>query len=665
MQVQKKTNFYNSISESMDAEASLKNENKFVSVIAAISIYMGSISIILMSLLMKELDLLTFIRGSIVLFVVATFFIVFSRIRNEVVKMYIYAMLISAILIFSYIEFYEFIGPAVMTISFLILMIILIYSRIEMLIIYLVANIVLNIYAWNMLTEFDNWTTYHPAQTMITLTISFASLGIFRVFRMRQEKIAHQYNDIRISEAKLMATLSSVGDGVIAVDEKGIVEYLNPVAETLTGWELKKSYGQRFEIVFRIINEYTRETVESPVQLVFDTGQIIELANHTLLISRYGRERPIEDTAAPIKDKDGKLVGAVLVFRDFSEKKEKRKEIEYLSYCDHMTGLYNRRFLEEELARLDHERNLPFSFVFADINGLKTINDAFGHAAGDVLIQEVATGFKEECRADDIIARTGGDEFVILLPKTDTDSANQMLKRIKNSLEQKMIMDVNISISFGVDTKTSLNQDAQKVLKKAEDLMYQKKIIESASKRSAVIRSIHNTLLIKSPREAAHSNRVSTICVDIAKAYGVDEDIVNELKIAGELHDIGKIAIDEAILDKGDKLTEEEWVQITHHPETGYRLLSTSSEYYSIAEYILAHHERWDGTGYPQRLKGDKISWGARVIAIADAYDAMISDRPYRKAMSVEVAVGEIKKNAGTQFDPDIVDVFIKKVLGL
>ncbi|KJR46104.1 diguanylate cyclase/phosphodiesterase (GGDEF & EAL domains) with PAS/PAC sensor(s) [Desulfosporosinus sp. I2] len=478
-------------------------------------------------------------------------------------------------------------------------------------------------------------------------------------------RIETEQYKVRENEEKLYATLTSVGDGVIAVDRNGIVDFMNPVAQWLTGWSTEEGNGKSFETVFNIINEYSREKIESPVQKVFETEEIIELANHTILISRDGTERAIEDTAAPIKDAFGKVIGVVLVFRDFSDKKEKRRQIEYLSYHDQLTGLYNRRFFEEELKRLDTRRNLPLSFVFADVNGLKTINDAFGHQVGDQLIKQVSDVFKTICRADDIISRTGGDEFVILLPKTEAAFVKELVKRLKEKIEQKKIMDIDISVSFGCDTKIRENQCAQEVLKNAEDLMYQKKIFDSSSKRSAVITSILNTLHLKSPREEAHSKRVSLICEDIGKAYHLNDDEIKELKIAGELHDIGKIAIDEVILNKPGKLSEAEWAQIQHHPETGYRLLGTSSEYYNISEYVLAHHERWDGMGYPKGLKGEAIHWKARIITLADAYDAMTCERPYRKALSEEQAVAELKKNAGIQFDPDIAKVFVEKILGL
>jgi len=302
--------------------------------------------------------------------------------------------------------------------------------------------------------------------------------------------------------------------------------------------------------------------------------------------------------------------------------------------------------------------------VFADVNGLKTINDAFGHQYGDLLIQQVSEVFKSVCRADDIISRTGGDEFILLLPKTEATFVQDLVKRIKNRIDQKQIMNINISVAFGWATKNTEKQSALEVLKNAEDLMYQKKILDSSSKRSAVIKSILNTLHLKSPREDAHSKRVSIICENVGKAYHLSDDEIKELRIAGELHDIGKIAIDEVILNKPSKLSEAEWAQIQQHPETGYRLLGTSSEYYNIAEYVHAHHERWDGTGYPKGLKGEAINWKARIITIADAYDAMTCERPYRNALSEEDTVEEIKKNAGVQFDPDIAKLFVEKILG-
>jgi HD-GYP domain-containing protein (c-di-GMP phosphodiesterase class II) len=189
-------------------------------------------------------------------------------------------------------------------------------------------------------------------------------------------------------------------------------------------------------------------------------------------------------------------------------------------------------------------------------------------------------------------------------------------------------------------------------------------MLNSSSRRNSIIQAILNALQIKSPWEEVHSKRVSLICQDIGKAYHLKEDEIEALRAAGELHDIGMITVDEAIIGKTGTLTNAEWSEIRRHPETGYRLLSSTTAFNNIAEYIFEHHERWDGTGYPKGLKGESIQWKARVIAIADAYDAMTNNRSYRKALSEAAAVDEVKKHAGTQFDPEIARIFIEKVLG-
>lgn len=581
--------------------------------------------------------------------------------KNENIKEYVLSIIVSIVLVFIRIRFYSLFGPAIWTLSACMIVISLIRIRKTMLIMILFVTFSLILSTLFVSANFSiQWENFCFGQAVSFVILIVISAGVRQIISNRHKKIVRQYKDITISEEKLLLTLTSVGDGVITVERNGKIEFMNPVAEALTGWTAKEARGQSFETVFKIINEFTRNEIVNPVQKVFETGDKVELSSHTLLISKDNSEKPIEDIAAPIRDNSGTVIGCVIVFKDYSEWKQKQKRIDYLDYHDQLTGLYNRRFFEEELKRIE---NQPISIIYASINGLRIINDAFGHESGDNLVQQIAEVLKAKCLEEDMLARTGGEEFVIMLRKTENTFIEKLVEQIRQKIEKLKIVNVNAYISFGWDIKHNDNQSIWDVVKSAEDTTYRKKDLKSASQRNAMIKSVLKTLLIKCPREEAHSGRVSVLCEKIGRAYALDNEEIRELRIAGELHDIGKIAVDDNILNKEDKLTPYEWAQIKRHPETGFRLLSTSKEYYGISQYILAHHERWDGKGYPKRIKGDAIPWKARVISIADAYDAMTCDRPYRKGLSKELAVAEIRNNAGTQFDADIARTFVEKVL--
>lgn len=340
-----------------------------------------------------------------------------------------------------------------------------------------------------------------------------------------------------------------------------------------------------------------------------------------------------------------------------------KRENLYLSYHDVLTGFYNRRYYEEIFRSLDTEKNLPISIIMADVNGLKIVNDAFGHHVGDELLRKCAMAIKNACRGDDIVARWGGDEFIILLPRTESEDAGKVVNRIEAMCSEEYVNSVRVSMSLGWDTKTTMDQSLVKVLKNAEDYMYKHKIIKNEGLRGSLINTIINALHEKNTREEQHSERVGELSLKIGRALGLPEIEIEKIKVSGHLHDIGKIAIPDEILNKPGKLTTQEYKEIQRHPEIGYRIISTSYEMLEIAEYILAHHERWDGRGYPKGLRGAETPLISRIIGLADSYDAMSSGRPYKKTMPLEEIIREIKENAGTQFDPELAEIFVEKVL--
>jgi diguanylate cyclase (GGDEF)-like protein/PAS domain S-box-containing protein len=457
------------------------------------------------------------------------------------------------------------------------------------------------------------------------------------------------------SEERYRTTLMSIGDGVISTDTEGNIFMMNTVAEYLTGWVQEAALGISLSKVFQIFNEFTREPHENLIEKVLETGKNVKITNHVMLISKDGTERSIESNVAPIRNEKGCITGVVMVFRDFTEKKEKQDQILRLSFYDQLTGIHNRRFFEEELVNLDTSENYPLTLVLLDVNGLKLINDAFGHQLGDKALIRIAELIKSQCRMGDTVARTGGDEFVMLLPRTGEKDAEQVVKRIQDVVHQEKLESIQLSVSSGFGTKNENLEDMMNIYKIAEDSMYRRKLSESSSMRHKTITVILKTLYEKNQREEAHSKRVSAICGKIGNALRLNSDLISELETVGLMHDIGKIAISDEILNKPGLLSYDEWMEIKRHPEIGYNILRSISEYAMLAEYVLAHQERWDGKGYPKGLKGTEIPFFSRIVAIADAYDAMTGPRPYSEPVSREIAFNEIKRKAGTHFDPNII----------
>ncbi len=349
--------------------------------------------------------------------------------------------------------------------------------------------------------------------------------------------------------------------------------------------------------------------------------------------------------------------------QEMREREAMQEKLAYLSYHDPLTGLFNRRFFEEETERLDVPRNLPITLLMADVNGLKLINDSMGHLQGDAMLAETARIMREACRSDDLLARLGGDEFIVLLPHTDAAQAEAVIGRMQRLAAACRVGPLRVSVSFGAGTKHHAGIPLQEVFNQAENTMYRNKLVESPVFRLEAVEAMLAIVWERDTREAEHARLVSGWCGALAKALGLPAAQVDEIGRAGRLHDIGKIGIMQGLGNKRGALDADEWAEVRRHPEVGYRILNTVGELAGMAPAVLAHHERWDGQGYPKGISGEAIPLEARIIAIADAYEAMTGDRIYRIPATHDAARGELAREAGKQFDPHLVKVFLTEVL--
>ena len=461
------------------------------------------------------------------------------------------------------------------------------------------------------------------------------------VFNTMIIKVNNAYSEI---ESKLRTTLMSIGDGFIATDSEGKIELMNKQAETLIDWQQSEALGRPISDIFILEKSHDSNGFEN-------------------LQTRKGKSVPIEYSVAKIYGKEGQSQGQVYVFRDVTDKRDKAQAIEYLSYHDQLTGLLNRRFFEEEMIRLESAEYLPVTLVMLDVNGLKLINDAFGHNAGDQLLKTAADIIKSGCTVEGTLSRIGGDEFVLLLPNTETVVAENMMKEIIKEAEASQTEPVILSISYGVATKTDESIKLHDVFKIAEDLMYRNKLSESLSMRYQMMDVVLASLYGKSDREKEHSENVSKLCGQLGFALGMGVEEITTLKSAGLMHDIGKIAVHLELYDKETLWTPAERMEIESHSEVGYQLLKSINEFSKIAEFVLAHHENWDGTGYPMRQRGEHIPLESRIIAIANFYDTIVREQLESGQVNREVLIDELEKAKGIQLDPALVEIFIEKVL--
>ena len=453
------------------------------------------------------------------------------------------------------------------------------------------------------------------------------------------------------SEKRARALLDAIPDFLFVFNNSGIFIDYHPAAD--------------FDIITETANPEGKNLSEVMPSKLAET-----VIHHSKNLSAIGSSRNFifnDDSVGSNIFYDCRLVKTntdenICIIRDVSSQKMHEKDILYRSFHDSLTGLYNRAYFEEELNRIEQSREiLPVSILVIDVNGLKLTNDAFGHDFGDKLLRSVASILDSNCRKSDVIARTGGDEFSIILPNSPLGKSEKLANRIIKACREYGYQEIfaRPSVSIGCAEKINNSVSLSDVIKLADEKMYKSKLENKSAHHKAFIEDIIDSLKKRGIETDKHINNCMKLAEDFAKICNLSSASVELIKKLARVHDIGKVRLSERMLTKADKLTADEYENIKEHPIIGYRITKTIQDYADISPLVLYLRERWDGSGYPSGLNGKDIPLLSRIFAIIDSYDLMKNGSIYRKGSSKEKALSEIRTNSGTQFDPELVEKFI------
>ncbi|MBK5252073.1 MAG: diguanylate cyclase [Peptostreptococcaceae bacterium] len=451
------------------------------------------------------------------------------------------------------------------------------------------------------------------------------------------------------AEEPLKAVIKSMPDMMFVLDNEGVFieNMMEPkeAAEFIGGEFSGKSIEDIFpgNMAKTLRNEFNR---------FVETG-----AENTIEISlaEMGINNQYDVRFASIGDEY-----VLAIARDITESNEAKQKLYNMSIKDTLTGVYNRNYFERKLSEMDGG-NGNFGILVCDVDALKLVNDILGHIAGDEYLKTVAEIIQMHLPQDAFVARVGGDEFAILLKDTSPDELEKLNLGIKEDLRNEKkdysFVSTNLSVGYGVRNKNAAT--IRELYKFADDEMYREKTNHRYTRNNGDLSLLTNMLEARSFETESHAKRMEENCIKIGKVLGFTESRLNKISLLAKFHDIGKIGIRDSILLKPDKLTAVEFEEMKTHSEIGYRIANSLPDIEHVAEYIYKHHEWYDGTGYPFGLKQDEIPLECRILSVTDAYDAMINDRPYRSALGKEMAIAELNRCSGKQFDPHIVSVFL------
>lgn len=353
-----------------------------------------------------------------------------------------------------------------------------------------------------------------------------------------------------------------------------------------------------------------------------------------------------------LQDEKGKNIGHLLIMKNL--------EVER----DMLTQLYSKQSFHTRMKRIIEKRIYPITVVVCNTNGIGLVNDVFGWAKGNEMLRHAADLLRDNLPGTAVLARLEDGDMAAGLAEVEQEYALRLFENIREQYRAGNDTGINTDLEYGIAIIRDDSKSVEEALKEATDSMHTKKLMNVTSQKSSLLDSLTQTLTESDYETEEHVERTREMAVRLGKAIHLSDTDLGRLALLAVLHDIGKIAIPHTILLKPGKLTDEEWEVMKTHTEKGYRIASASKELQPIAEYILHHHERWDGNGYPGGLKGEEIPLLSRIITVVDSHDVMVHDRPYHKAMSHEMAAEELLRCSGTQFDPQLVQVFLKVIDG-
>lgn len=480
-----------------------------------------------------------------------------------------------------------------------------------------------------------------------------------------QDSIANSIYEKEMSHEQLQTekdflntVLVTIEDGILVLDEAGFIRMTNHAALSI----LKKAEVELIDQPhIRVLNLTDKNGIRYQENLIDQTIRSNHSAPRRESYLVAGEDLIlIEESASPIKDQNNQLNGIVYIFRDITETMIRQKEIEFLSYHDQLTGLYNRRCFEEESQKLVEEKRFPISIIVSDLNALKLTNDAFGHLVGDQLIVSYSNVLKNVFREEDLVYRIGGDEFAVLLPDTPEKEAINCIERVRKELEHVKVDQIPVTAAFGVGVVIENGNSLAEVFRRADEAMYKQKLTDYAQVKRAIINQIILANYETQPEKRNEIKHCTTMMRNYMRWHKMDQAISRKMLKLALVHDIGNITVQSEVLNKIETLTSSDWKEIKNHPVSGYHILKNIDQYADVAEYVLTHHEWYNGSGYPRGISGKKIPFESRLLAFVSDYAAMTTTRTYRDAFAKSEAVSILRNDRGRRYDPELLDDFLK-----